>query len=640
MPDDRSSEELAKLQKKLYQRGAQFGEERSSLSPLDINQQKTAWSHNAPETTIMPTQNRKHFPFVKFIFVVSLIFFIGAVGLATFQYFIGLNVVSGTNIDVSVEGPEKVNAGEVLQISVATANRNQKDLEEVTLSAVFPVGTKEAGDSSKNLRELRESIGTITSGQASIKTFQALVYGEENQKKTIEFTLTYRIAGSNAVFTKKDTYNFTIGSSPVRVTAALPEEVNSGQPITLNIQAVANTQTSVADLAVLVSYPSGFTFVESEPAPTNSTNVWSLANLAPGQTKNIVIKGKLEGQDDDVKSFQIHAGTLAEPTDQELAVEYNNLFKTVTLRRPFVDLKILLADSRQADTAIDSGKVTPIDIEWTNTLPVEIRNGQIEVIINGEVVDESLITNRGGNYNADTNTITWRQTDAALGVIKPGATARVSFGLVPRSLLTGGGEKLSRPEINLRAKFTGVRVEGENVNTPIEVVAEKNIKINTVAQFLSRGLYHTGSFAPVGPMPPKVGQETLYTIEWTVLNSTNDIKEAKITAVLPTGLRFVGSIVPTSENVTYNAANHTVSWDMGNIRAGSAVGGGRREVAFQIGLTPSVNQVSDTPTLLQNINFTGIDTFTQKVLNVASRDINTRLADDPLFKSIESQVVP
>lgn len=642
MSDDRGSEELAKLQKKLYRRDIEFPERREELSPLAIDPQTKTWHPETDNPTIMPNQqSHKRFPIVRFIFTIAVVFFVGAVGLAAFQYFAGLNVVSGTNIDLSVEGPEKVNAGEVLQLSIAIANRNQKDLEDVKLSVIFPDGTREAEDSTKTLREVREIIGQVASRQVVVKTFKGLVYGEEKQERQVNFVLEYRIVGSNALFKKEESYTFVIGSSPVRVVASLPEEINSGQPLTLDVQASLNTKTPVADLAVVVSYPPGFTFASAEPTPTNGTNVWSLTDLAAGQTKNISIHGTLEGQNDDIKSFRINAGTLALPTDQELAVEYNTLFETIAIRRSFVDLKVLVNNNDDAQVVIDSERVVPIDIEWTNTLPIEIRNGQVEVTVNGEVVNEAAITNRGGNYDSDTNTITWGKNDSSLAVIGPGKTGRVTFGLITKSLLTGSGASLAKPVIDLQVKFTGVRSSGENVSEVVNVEASKTLKVNTVAQLISRGLYNAGAFAPTGPMPPKVGQETLYTIEWTVLNSTNDIKEAQIKAVVPVGLRFVGITSPKDEAVIYNQVDRTVTWNIGNIKAGSATGGGRREVSFQVGLTPSANQVGTSPDLLKNINFSGIDTFTQKVLNINALDINIRLTKDPLFKTTtDSEVVP
>ncbi len=641
MSDDRVPEELAKLQKKLYRRDAPPSEERSALEPLTIDPQTKSWHADAVDQTIMPTQMSKSFPIVKFIFIASLVFFVGALGLAGFQYFNGLNVVSGTNIDLSIEGPEKVNAGEVLQLSVATVNRNQKDLEDVKLSVIFPDGTKEPEDSAKILRERRETIGQISSGQVVIRSFKALVYGEEKQEKHVDFILEYRIAGSNAVFTKKESYVFVIGSSPVRVVASLPEEINSGQTLTLEVQASLNTNVTVSDLAVAISYPPGFTFASAEPAPTNGNNVWALADLPPGQTKNIRVNGTLEGQNDDVKSFRIHAGTLAESTDRDLAVEYNTLFETITIRQAFVNLKVLVNNEAASDGVIDSEKVVPVDIEWTNTLSTELRNGHLEVIITGAAVDESAITHHGGSYNSETNTITWDKNDSTLAVIGPGKTGQVGFGLVTKSLLTGSGATLAKPTIDVAVKFSGTRVSGDNATEVVVIETNKTLRVNTVAQFVARGLYNTGSFAPTGPMPPRVGQETLYTIEWTMLNSTNDIKEAQVKAVIPPGLRFVDDIVPKTENVSYDSVDRTVTWNIGTIRAGSAVGGGRREVSFQIGLTPSVNQVGETPTILRGINFGGIDTFTQKVLNINAADITTYLQKDPLFKvTTDSKVVP
>lgn len=639
MPDDHVPEELDRLQKKLYRRDLKFTETRSELSPLEPNKTMASW--HASEPSIEPMAKKPRFSSIKIILIASIVFFVGAIGLAGFQYIAGLNIISGANIDVSIEGPEKVNAGDALQISVAVANRNQKGLTDVKLSAIFPSGTKDASDPTKSLRELKEVVGPIAPGQVSIKTFKALVYGEEKQEKQIDFTLEYRIAGSNALFTKKESYTFIIDSSPIRVTATLPDEINSDQAFTLEIQVSANAaSTPVNDLALVISYPPGFTFAGAEPAPTTGNNVWSLASLPVGQTKTIKINGKIEGQNDDVKSFQIHAGSLAVPTDQELAIEYTTLFKTISLRRPFVDLDISIDKQYAVNDTIDSDRSVPVEISWRNTLPVAIHHGKIEVVFSGEALNRSKVKVKDGHYDSQTNTITWTENEADLGVIEAGGTARVRFDLIASSLLVGNGATLVKPKIDFDVKFTGVRTSGENASESIEVEASKSLKVNTVIQFISRGLYHTGTFPPTGPMPPKVGQETLYTIEWTVLNSTSDVKEAKVKGVLPVGVRFVGTSVPSGESVVFNPTDRKITWDLNTIKAGSSLGGGRREVSFQVGLTPSANQVKTTPKLLTSAVFSGIDTFTQKVFNVGDEDINTRLTEDPLFNSLQAEVVP
>ncbi len=639
MPEDPTTEELAKLQKKLYRRDIQFTEKRSALNPVTIDPRTTSW-HGGEGDLPMALPAVKKFPLVNLILVVAVVFFVGAIGLAAVQYFSGLTLVSSSNIDLGLTGSEKVNAGEAIQLSVVIANRNQKDLTATKLVMTFPDGTRDALDPTKTLKETRETIGDIASGQAITKVFKAILYGQEKDEKEIVATLEYRIAGSNATLTKTEKFHVAIGSSPVRVTAAAPDEVNSGQPFELKVEVTANAQNTVSDLALVVNYPPGFTFAKADPMPDAGGRVWHLANLAAGQTATIRIQGQIQAQADETKAFQVSVGTLADPADLDLALEYNNLFEAVAIKRPFVDLTFSISGSPTTD-AIDSTKIVPIEINWRNTLPVAIRDAEIKVAIGGELFEPKNLTLQKGFFDSKTNTITWNKNDAPLGTIKPGDGARVVFGLATRSLLDGTGTGLNKPSIDLAATFTGIRESGDTASEPLEVKTALNLKINSVVQLLSQALYHTGPFPPSGSLPPKVGEETLYTIEWTVLNSTNDVREAKVTALLPSGIAWANAIAPTNEKVTYNPTDHTVTWDLGTLKALSLSPTGRREVAFRVGLTPSVNQVNTSPLLVTGTQFSGIDTFTQKVLNVEVPDLDIRLAKDPLFKSsTESRIVP
>jgi len=79
---------------------------------------------------------------------------------------------------------------------------------------------------------------------------------------------------------------------------------------------------------------------------------------------------------------------------------------------------------------------------------------------------------------------------------------------------------------------------------------------------------------------------------------------------------------------------HTVSWDVQHLKRGTGVGGAApRSVSFQVGITPSISQVGEAPTLVLESLFKGTDTFTKTLAKVARPAINTRIVKDPAFRS-------
>lgn len=78
----------------------------------------------------------------------------------------------------------------------------------------------------------------------------------------------------------------------------------------------------------------------------------------------------------------------------------------------------------------------------------------------------------------------------------------------------------------------------------------RTVKVNSSFQLSSRAVHYTGPFGNSGPMPPRVGQNTTYTILWSITNSSNDVSRAKVTAVLPLYVKWTG--VSSSGDVSFN----------------------------------------------------------------------------------------
>ena len=108
-------------------------------------------------------------------------------------------------------------------------------------------------------------------------------------------------------------------------------------------------------------------------------------------------------------------------------------------------------------------------------------------------------------------------------------------------------------------------------------------------------------------MPPKAEKETTYTVIWTVTNTSNKVKNAKVSAILPIYTKWLSKTAPDSEHISYNLQNSEIIWDLGDVPAGAGIDSPAREVAFQISFLPSVSQIGSTPVILSGAVLTGTD---------------------------------
>ena len=140
-------------------------------------------------------------------------------------------------------------------------------------------------------------------------------------------------------------------------------------------------------------------------------------------------------------------------------------------------------------------------------------------------------------------------------------------------------------------------------------------------------------------MPPRADTETTYTVIWSVTNSSNDVTDARVRAILPPYVSWKGAVNPGGEAVSFSNVGGEVVWDLGDVPAGVGYTQSAREVAFQVGVTPSVSQVGSSPDITGAAVFSGRDRFTETVVSRSVPEVTINLTTDPLFSSNQRNVV-
>jgi hypothetical protein len=99
------------------------------------------------------------------------------------------------------------------------------------------------------------------------------------------------------------------------------------------------------------------------------------------------------------------------------------------------------------------------------------------------------------------------------------------------------------------------------------------------------------------------------------------------------------AVSPSSEAVTYDEDSGVVTWDIGNISTYTLNSSRRREVNFQISFQPSINQVDQSPTLVNQAILTAVDNFTGAQLQSQQDYLTTRFSTDPAYKEGQATVI-
>lgn len=582
---------------------------------------------------------------MRWLLYAALAFCIGAVGFFAYYFVVGpgSSPVSPGNIDIAVSGPLQISSGEPAELQIAVVNRNRTTLQLADLVLKFPSGTRSTADLLTDHPSERIALNSIEPGGRRQGTVSAIFSGKEGERGEVLVELEYRLEGSSAIFVASSKYEFLFASSPLSISIEGNSETVSGQPVALNITVSSNADTPVKDVVFAATFPFGFTpeFSDPDPLKGGSGNVWSLGDISPGQKKKVTIQGTLRGESGDERVFRFTAGTRKTRTEQTIATTLADYAHRVTVSKPFLSLAVITGKESGSvvDATIDPGDTVNVAVQWKNNLSTAVTDAVIVARLSGTDIDGRTVRAVDGFYRSSDNAILWdKNTNRALGNLAPNAQGTVNFSFeVPEG---DAAKELRDPKITITVHAAGKRVSEVGVPESLQATAVQTLKFGTALEFAVVGLYYTSPFGSTGPMPPQAGQETRYAIVFNIVNTTNKVENGVVKATLPPYVRWVGNYSPASEKFTFNPNDSTVTWEVGDVEAGTGVGTALpRQAAIAIGFTPSTSQIGQQPALIRGLSFSGIDAATKAVVTRATTDVTTRLTSDPGFNAQSASVV-
>jgi hypothetical protein len=279
-----------------------------------------------------------------------------------------------------------------------------------------------------------------------------------------------------------------------------------------------------------------------------------------------------------------------------------------------VSVALALDGHVSSEYVLFRGKEVRGDVSWVNNLPIRVQDVEIQLVLTGAILDRTSVNADHGFFRSTDNTLVWgKETDPKLADVAPGASGVASFTLATLSVNKG---TFKNPELGFSVVVRARRLSESNVPETIQSSADARAVVATDLA-LSAFLSHGGAFQDFGPFPPKADAETSYTVTWTALNSSNAVANASVTAVLPSYVRFTGTMSPSGA-ITYNPVGGIVTWTIGDLSENSA-----KTATFQVAITPSLTQVGTEPTVVGDERIYGFDRFARTQLERTAPSLTT-----------------
>lgn len=625
---------LEELREKLYKE--RFQPQERPVSPSEYEAGKPSLPEKESKEWQRMSEERPLFPQKKFLYKVGLIAIIAsASGLVLFFYLSGAKSFSKKDVKLKISGPAEAVSGEEIEFNVESQNNSKMALEDAALAFQCP----EYNETIEGVSFIKEEpIGGIGIGGTKINKFKCRIIGEENQTKKVQVRLGYKPKKLSSRFENSVEAGITVSSFPLLVEIESPPQVLSGAKTDFLITYKNTGENLFSNLRIKLNYPSDFSFSSSEPPASEFSDTWDKRELKIGEQGEVKISGILKGSENEIKRFEVSWGT----------VENNNFIKyeskKLAIRISSAPLILSQTLNRSLNYIANANDLLEYEISYKNNTDIGLKELILKARLEGRMYDFTTLKADKATFDQANRVITWSAaSNPDFLLLNPGQEGKVNFSvrLKDRFPIENADDK------NFSVKLT---LDLETPTVPFGFAEEKlsaksllETKINTRLVINAKGYYHdtTSGIANQGPIPPKVGETTFYTLHWELLNISNNAKNVQVKATLPQGVDWTGrtSISHKEQGFTYNSRTKQIIWDIGDLPATTGVALPVYRAVFQVSITPSLNQVGGFPQLIGETMVTGADEFTGVSLTGTDSVISTGLPDDPSVGSEGGRVV-
>ena len=532
----------------------------------------------------------------------------------------GLTSFDKDEIQLEISGPERIISGEEMIYKVKYKNNTKLSLKNVRLVFRYPKGSIRSDG--ENLIE-SFNLANLGAGQENQIEFPIRIIGLKDEVKKVSTELSYEPGDIDSSFNNQAEFLSTIISVPLILNFDIPKRLVNDQSFSFSIKCLNQSEVSFDNLQIRLDYPSGFNFKSSEPQPSEEDNIWLIDELIAGQEIEIFIQGDIYGKEEDNKSFKAQLGIL----DNNQFISYSESISALKISSS--PLSVVQTINGLSSYIANPGEKLNYQIDYKNTTDVGIRSVVITSKLEGDALDHSSLDLREGSFDGNTQTITWKASNLPeLEFLSPGQEGTVKFSIRIKNTLPINNYSDKNFEVSNTVKIDSLQAPLSLKDIDIAGNSELSNKIKSVLTIQAQAYYNDDSIANSGPIPPKVGNTTTYTIKWGLTNTSNDLSNIKVEAFLPPHVKWIGKFIPSNADLKYNYQTGKLIWDIGDTPATTGILLPVKEVVFQVSITPGLSNVGSLLELIGQSKAYGNDDFTGLEITDADKPIDTNLPDD------------
>lgn len=519
------------------------------------------------------------------------------------------NTYSKEVLKLEILGPEEVTLGQESEYAVKYKNNGNFRLESPQL--IFEPSSQSIDSQGQTFgRQIldQEKLGpAIYPGQEQTFSFKARLLGKEGQRLTAKAILTYQPKNLKARYESTTSFTTTIKSVPLTFDLDVPSKVDSGKDFVFRINYFSNVDYPLLGLRIQADYPSGFEFVQSFPKSLEKTE-WEIPVLNKSKGGRVEISGKIAGEVGEAKILRFKLGMWREGE----FILLKEAERGIELVKPSLFLRQEI--NGNPEYVARPGDWLHYEIYFKNVGEDDLNDLFLVSQLEGEAFEFFTLKSDQGNYQSGDNSLVFDSSRVAkLDYLAPLDEGKVDF-------------------------FVRLKQDLGNVKNPIlknrifisQVKQEFLTKISSKLEIVQKGYFQDEVFGNSGPLPPRVGEMTTYTITWQVKNYYSDVKDVKVKASLPLGAELTGRIFPAEETskFSFDSRSREITWSVGDLVRGRGVQEPGPNLNFQIAFTPTVDQRGQVPEIVNSAEASGEDGWTDTIIKASAPALTIALPDD------------
>lgn len=514
-------------------------------------------------------------------------------------------------VDIAIDAPETMASGGEQVYKFKITNNDSVELVDLGLELIYPSGATYLDSTPKasNLSGTVFPVPNLAPGQNVAILVKTIIQGQINDEKKVVAKLHYSYSNFNSDFVAESNHTVRLVAADVALELSGSLSTNNAQIVSYEISYKNNSDKDITNSRIEVKYPDQFKFANSEPEPNLAKNIWNVGTLQSGQEGKITFQGSFEGANSG-QSQTFEASFLVLDNAGSYFTQATSSFTTAIVSLPLLVTQSVTSGAQ--NNIVKPGDVLNYKITYSNTASIPARGASVVLTIDSPAIDLSSIRAEGAQVS--NNTVTWNaSSDSDLETLNPNESGNLNLSITVKNPAVRDNTQ------NVEVKTT-VKIKSDEYDTflPGNDLA---IKVATVAN-LETTLEHVS-----GPLPPKVGQATVYKITLALRNSTNEIRDGILTGFIPLGAGGFdsNSIQPSSDkvNTTFDSSSGKLTWKISKLLAHSGNFNPLRKLSFNVRLIPSSSQSGKEVILMKTILYKATDSFTSRPVSLTAEDITT-----------------